>query len=248
MAGWIVQASETHPGVFYIATDDLVIPIRSAVLSVNRGTKGSRVAVAKGLARIEKGRQSFELRSGQQMATSNLLSDVPIATEFAWSKNAGSYLALLAEFSTLQKQIESIASSGPRYSSDLAKYVPEDSVIYAAIPNVGGAIEEARRLFDDRLEQSEVLRDWWTHQPAANASHFDEVVNRISSISKYLGDEVVLSVSLSPSHRYHGAVILAEIRQPGLKDYLERNIPSTGVSTSLAMGPRRPPMGNCWCP
>jgi hypothetical protein len=224
----IVQASETHPGVFYVATDDLVIPIRSAVLSVNRGTKGSRVAVAKGLARVEQGHQAFELRGGQQMVTSDRLSDVPIATEFAWSKNAGSYLALLAEFSTLQKQVESIASSGPRYSSDLAKYVPEDSVIYAAIPNVGGTIEEAKRLFDDRLGQSEVLRDWWTHQPASDASHFDQIVNQISSISKYLGDEVVFSVSLSAAHRYHGAVILAEIRQPGLKEYLEQNIPATG--------------------
>ena len=60
----------------------------------------------------------------------------------------------MAEFSTLQKQIESIPSSGPRYSSDLAKYVPENSVIYAAIPNVGGTIEEAKRLFDDRLDVS----------------------------------------------------------------------------------------------
>jgi hypothetical protein len=219
----IVQASETHPGVFYVATDDVFIPVRSAVLAVNRGTKGSRVAVAKGSLHVEQGRRSFLLRAGQQMTTDERLATVPTANEFAWSKNAGSYLALLGEFSTIKKEIDSIAPAGPRYSSELAKYVPEDTVIYAAIPNVGGTITEAKRLFDDRLAQSPVLRDWWGQRSPSDASHFDQLVEQIGSISSYLGDEIVFSISSAGPHRYHGAVMLAKVSQPGLKEYLEQN-------------------------
>ena len=219
----IVQASAQNPSVFYVATDNVVIPVRTGILSVNHGTKGSRIAVAKGLARVQQGQRAFELRAGQSMTTDDRLTAVPISHDFAWSKNASSYLALLGEFSALQKNLESIAKPDLRYSSNLAKYVPENTVIYAAVPNLGGAIDEAKRMFDDRLAQSEILRDWWQRQPASNAAHFDQLLAQISSISKYLGNEIVFSVAANGPGRYHGPVILAEIRQSGLRDYLEQN-------------------------
>ncbi|HEY1950783.1 MAG TPA: zf-HC2 domain-containing protein [Bryobacteraceae bacterium] len=223
----IVQASG-QTGAFYVSAGGMVVPVQNAVLSLNHGLKGSRVAFARGSAQVEQGQARFQLAAGQQMAT-NGLSAGPIASEFNWSKNAGSYLALLGEFSALQQQVQNIAMPGLRYTSNLAKYVPAGSVVYAAIPNVGSAIGEAKRLFDERLTESEVLRDWWQQQSPSRSADLDRMVTQISSISQYLGDEIVFSAaSYGPTHR-DAPLVLAGIRQSGLAEYLQQNLPATGL-------------------
>jgi hypothetical protein len=64
----------------------------------------------------------------------------------------------------LQKQFAAIPGPGLRYSSDLLPYVPEHTVVYAAIPNLANTLGEASRLFQDRLQQSPALRNWWKQQ------------------------------------------------------------------------------------
>jgi hypothetical protein len=225
----IAAGTDPRQRAFYVSSGEMFVPVRSALLSLDSGTKGSRVAIARGSARIMRGQNTFDLVAGQQMAT-NGLENVPIASQFNWSTNAGSYLAVLGEFSTLQRQFQNIPSPGLRYASNLAKYVPDDSVVYAAIPNIGGAVAEAKRMFDERLTQSDVLRNWWTQQPASHREDIDRMIGQIASISSYLGDEIVLS--LPP----HGApLLLAEVRQAGLAEYVQQNLPSSaGLHISLA--------------
>jgi Putative zinc-finger/FecR protein len=223
----IVQASG-ETGTFYVSAGGMVVPVQNALLSLNHGLKGSRVAFARGSAQVEQGQARFQLAAGQQMAT-NGLGAGPIASEFNWSKNAGSYLALLGEFSALQQQVQNIATPGLRYTSNLAKYVPARSVVYASIPNVGSAIAEAKRLFDERLTESEVLRDWWKQQSPSRSADLDRMVIQISSISQYLGDEIVFSAaSYGPTHR-DAPLVLAGIRQSGLAEYLHQNLSASGL-------------------
>jgi hypothetical protein len=223
----IVQASGAAT-TFYVSAGGMVVPVKNAVLSLNHGVKGSRVAFAKGSGQVEQGQARYQLAAGQQMAT-NGLGAAPIASEFNWSKNAGAHLALLGEFSTLQQQVQNIAMPGLRYSSNLVKYVPAGSVVYASIPNVGSAIAEAKHLFDERLTESEVLRDWWKQQSPSRSADLDRMVTQVSSISRYLGDEIVFSAaSYGPTHRDE-PLVLAGIRQSGLAEYLQKNLPATGL-------------------
>lgn len=231
----IVQALDSQQGNLYVSSGGVLVPIRNAVLSVDRGTKGARIAVAKGSAQVEDGQSRYRLIAGQQMAT-NGLQNVPITSEFAWSKNADSYLALLSELSTLQKQFENIPSPHLRYSSSLAKYVPENAVLYAAIPNLGGTITEAKRIFDERLAQSEVLRDWWAQRTASHSEDFDRLIAQISTISKYLGDEIVVFVADDLPGTYREPVLLAEIRSAGLVEYLQQNLPASANVTVVRNG------------
>jgi hypothetical protein len=131
---------------------------------------------------------------------------------------------LLSEFSTLQKEFQGIQSPGLRYSSNLAKYVPGNAVLYAAIPNLGGTLAEAKRIFDDRLSASNVLRDWWGQQSSSRSAAFDQVITQISSVSQYLGDEIVLSIASTGAHSYAEPLVLAELRKPGLAEYLKQNL------------------------
>jgi hypothetical protein len=224
----IADANDTSQRAFYVSAGEMSVPVRSALLSLDRGAKGSRVAIARGSARIAYGQDFRDLAAGEQFAT-NGLAAVPIASQFDWSANAAAHLALLGELSALQKQIQTIATPGLRYSSNLARYVPDDTVIYGAIPNMGGAIAEAKRMFDERLTQSDVLRNWWDQKPQSQRDNFDRLIGHLSSIASYLGDEIV--ISFAP---HSAPLVIAEVRQSGLAEYLQQNLPaSAGLHFSI---------------
>ncbi|MBV8069418.1 MAG: FecR domain-containing protein [Acidobacteriaceae bacterium] len=224
----IVQTPEDNPKNFLVTAGDVSVPVRNAVFAIERGTKGTRIAVAKGSARVGQSQESTELRAGQQFATARL-GFVPISTEFAWSQNADYYLSLLSELTSLQKQLHEIPSPGVRYQSILAPYLPEDTVLYAAIPNVGTAVAEAKRIFDERLSQSDVLRQWWQQQPAARDNNLDRALTQISSISRYLGEEIAVAVPRNGLGQFGSPIFLAQLRQSGLREYLESAFANDGM-------------------
>jgi Putative zinc-finger/FecR protein len=221
----IAQPAALGGGAYLLAAGDLTIPVRNAVLALDRGTKGSRVAVAKGSARVQLPGKTEEIAAGDQRAFGYHLANVSLESEFAWSSNADSYLALLGELKTLQKQLGAIPAPGLRYSSSLAKYLPVNTVVYAAIPNVGGTLSEAKRIFEERLSQSEVLRQWWQQQPASHNGAMDAALKQISALSQYLGNEIVFSVAATSAHQFSQPLFLAEVIRPGLEAYLQQNVP-----------------------
>lgn len=219
----IVNAADRVQKTFFVAAGDMRIPVKNAVFSLSRGTKGSRIAVAKGFARVEDSGGTFELNAGQQRSTDYRLMNASLSSEFAWSSNADYYLGLLNELSVLQRQIQSIPAPGLRYASNLARYLPENTVIYAAVPNLGGTLSEVKRIFEQRLAESEVLRGWWQQQPALRSGELDQAFTEISAISQYLGNEIVFSVASSGPHGYSQPVFLSGTARPGLRDYLEQH-------------------------
>jgi ferric-dicitrate binding protein FerR (iron transport regulator) len=217
----IVQAAKQHSGRhLYVATDDGLVSVKGTVFSVNRGIKGSRVAVIEGVVRVDFADASSDLTAGQEATSSAALSKVPVQNEIAWSRNSAKYLALLGDFAILQKQIAAIPGPGLRYSSDLLPLVPDHTVVYAAIPNLTDTIGEANRLFQDRLQQSPALRDWWKQQQKGNGPKLQDVLDEVKNFSSYLEDEVVIAVA-KEGRTYSSPVILARVRQPGLDTFLQ---------------------------
>lgn len=217
----IVQAAKQRNGHLFVATDDGVVSVKGTIFSVNRGTKGSRVAVIEGVVHVDYGDTASDLQAGQEATSSPAVAKVPIRNDIAWSRNAAKYLALLGDFAILQKQFAAIPSPGLRYSSDLLPYLPEHTVIYAAIPNLTNTLGEASRLFEDRLQQSPELRNWWAQQQKGSGPKLQDVLNQFKNFSSYLGDEIVFAVSKEGTN-YSPAVVLARVRQDGLEDFLQK--------------------------
>lgn len=216
----IVQAAKQHSGRhLYVATDDALVSVKGTIFSVNHGLKGSRVAVIEGVVRVDSGDTSTELHPGDQTTSSPNVSKVPIKNEIAWSRDSAKYLALLGDFAILQKQFSAIPSPGLRYQSDLLPYVPDHTVVYAAIPNLSNTLSEAGRLFHDRLQQSPALREWWKQQQKNHGPKLDDLFTHVQKFSSYLGDEVVFAAGKS-NGAYSAPVILARVRQPGLEGFL----------------------------
>lgn len=216
----IVQAAKQHYGHLFVATDDCLVSVKGTIFSVNHGIKGSRVAVIEGVVKVNYGDSETDLTAGQEATSSPTVTKVPIQKEIAWSKDAPKYLALLGDFAILQKQIAAIPGPGLRYSSDLLPYVPDNTVVYAAIPNLANTLNEAGRLFRDRLQQSPALRDWLLQQQKGAGPKLDDVLNQLQTFSSYLGDEIVFAEGKTAGI-YSAPVVLARVRQPGLEAFLQ---------------------------
>jgi hypothetical protein len=216
----IVQAAKQRTGRLYVATDDCLVSVKGTIFSVNHGIKGSRVAVIEGVVRVAAGDQTTDLRAGDEGTSSPSVSKVPIQNEIAWSRNSAKYLALLGDFALLQKQIEAIPGPGLRYSSDLLPYVPDNTAVYAAIPNLSATLGEASQLFQDRLQQSPALRDWWKQQQRGKGPKLADVIDQLKTFSSYLGDEIVFAVPKEGT-AFGSPVVLARVKQPGLENYLQ---------------------------
>ena len=217
----IVQAAKQRSGRLYVATDDGLVSVKGTIFSVNRGTKGSRVAVIEGVVRVNFGENTAELTAGEQATSGASVAKVPIQNEIAWSRNSAKYLALLGDFAVLQKQFAAIPGPGLRYNSDLLPYVPDHTVVYAAIPNLANTLGEANRLFQERLQQSPDLRNWWKQQQKGSGPKLEDVLDQVKTFSSYLGDEVVVAVSKNGPD-YAAPVVLAKVRQGGLADFLQK--------------------------
>ena len=234
----IVQAAKQKSGRLYVATDDGLVSVKGTIFSVNHGTKGSRVAVIEGVVRVNFGENTTDLTAGEQATSGTSVSKVPIQNEIAWSKNAAKYLALLGDFAILQKQFAAIPGPGLRYSSDLLPYVPDNTVVYAAIPNLANTLGEATQLFQDRLKQSPALRDWWKQQQKGNGPKLEDVLNQVRTFNTYLGDEIVFAVAKNGTD-YAAPVVLAKVKQGGLETFLRtqaalQSIPNPWGATPAA--------------
>jgi hypothetical protein len=227
----IVQAAKQKTGRLYVATGDCLVSVKGTIFSVNHGTKGSRVSVIEGVVRVASGNRTTDLTAGEEETSSASVAKVPIQNEVAWSRNSAKYLALLGDFATLQKQFETIPGPGLRYSSDLLPYVPDHTVVYAAIPNLGSTLGEASELFQQRLQQSPALRSWWQEQQRGRGPKLGEMIDQMKTLSSYLGDEVVFAIA-KDGPTYSAPVVLARVKQPGLESFLQSEMKHLGKNSS----------------
>jgi ferric-dicitrate binding protein FerR (iron transport regulator) len=221
----IVQAAKRHTGHLYVSAPDCMVAVTGTVFSVNSGTKGSRVTVIEGEVHVEHAGLKSILHSGDQVATTQNVGLVPVREEIAWSSDLDHELALLAEFSKLRTKLEEIRTPGPRYESKILPLLPADTVLYIGIPNLGDALQQANQIFQQQLSRSKVLQEWWNKSGNSNQHPTpQELIDQVQVISQYLGDEVVITARASSTSNEHGPVLLAEVRQSGLKDYLQNHL------------------------
>ena len=189
----IVRAARQRQGRLYVATHDCLVSVKGTIFAVDRGTKGSRVSVIQGEVRVDEAHQTKLLHPGEQVATDATVAAVSIKDDISWSQDLNQYLALLGDFAVMGKQLEQVPGPGLRYSSRLLDLTPAGTVLYAGIPNIGGMLGDAQQIFNDRLQQSAVLRDWWNSRP--HPEQLTQVLDTVRGFSDYLGNEVVITAT-----------------------------------------------------
>ncbi|MBZ5525078.1 MAG: FecR domain-containing protein [Acidobacteriia bacterium] len=221
----IVQAAHRRTGHLFVDAQDCLVSVTGTVFSVNTGLKGSRVSVIEGEVRVAQAAATSILHPGDQLATSAIVGTVPVQQEIAWSQDLDKHLALLAEFAHLQNKLSNnVQMPGLRYQSKLLPLLPQSTILFASIPNYGDALGQANQLFQQELQESAILREWWEAQQKHSAGHdgmsFNDAISKLQQLGKFLGDEIVISMS---DTEHHGSpLLIAEVQKSGLKDFIQQ--------------------------
>jgi hypothetical protein len=229
----IVQAAKQRSGRLNVATGDCLVSVKGTIFAVDRGTKGSRVSVIQGEVQVAQASETKLLHPGEQTSTDATMAPVAVKEDISWSQNLNQYLALLGEFAVMEKQLAQVPGPGLRYSSRLLDLAPDGTVLYVAIPNVGGMLGDAQRIFEDRLNQSQVLREWWNAQQSPDK--VKHVFDTVQGFSQYLGNEVVMTMAQGGSNGFSGPLIMAEVTQPGFLSYLQQQIAQVPAGGQLTV-------------
>jgi hypothetical protein len=242
----MIEAAKQRRGRLEVITPDCNVSVKGTIFEVSRGTKGSRVSVVEGEVKVDQEGSSKLLHHGDQAATSVSMSSTSVVEDVAWSANSAKYVALLSELAGIQKRIAELPGPGMRYQSKLADYLPENTVIFASIPNLAPVLADANNIFEERVAQSPVLKQWWNEK---ETQQLRAMIGQVQTFGGYLGDEIVLAVP-SVNGQIQEPLVIAEARRPGLKEFLEQQFGQltavTGGAPQLIQDPlnRAPLAGN----
>lgn len=221
----VVEAAKQKDVKLFVESGDSLVSVTGTVFSVNNGTKGSRVSVIEGEVNLNHAGSDRVLRPGEQVTTSPAITTIPIKDEVAWSKNASRYAAVLSGLARLKNELKNVQQPGVRNSTHLLDLMPENTVVYAALPNLTDTITESHRIIQERMSQNAALREWWEKEQSGRAQNMDQVVETIRQFGSHLGDEIAVSVSMDEQGRPGEPLVLAELKDAaGFRQVLEQQV------------------------
>jgi type IV pilus assembly protein PilA len=143
--------------------------------------------------------------------------------ESAITQELNKYPGLTVELNQLFVKLQqNVQFPAPRTDSRILTLLPQGTVAYVAIPNYGNVAAQSAKIFRQELQDSAVLRDWWTHSnfTATSGPKFLSALEQFAQIHEYLGDEIILSASMDVQEPTF--LFVSEIRKPGLKAVLKQ--------------------------
>lgn len=222
----VVEAAKQGKQHLFVDTGDSHVSVAGTVFSVNSGTKGSRVSVIEGEVHLEHAGSERVLRGGEQATTNAAIAKIPVQDEVAWSRKAARYAETLAAFTSLNNELGKVGQPGVRNSTHLLDLMPENTIVYAALPNLTSTIVESHRIMQERINQNAALRQWWEKEGNGHrGANVDQVIGSIREFGDYLGDEIAVSVSMDQKGEPVAPLVLAELKNSaGFQQFIEQQI------------------------
>ena len=222
----VVEAAKQGKQHLFVDTGDSHVSVTGTVFSVNSGTKGSRVSVIEGEVHLDHAGSERVLRGGEQATTNAAIEKIPVKDEVAWSRKAAHYAATLAALTSLNTELGRVTQPGVRNSTHLLDLMPENTIVYAALPNLTSTIVESHRIMQERINQNAALREWWEKEKGGHRGpNVDQVIESIREFGDYLGDEIAVSVSMDEKGEPVAPLVLAELKNSaGFRQFVEQQI------------------------
>jgi hypothetical protein len=222
----MVEAAKQKSGHLYVDTGDSLVSVTGTVFSVANGTKGSRVSVVEGEVHVDHKGNERVIRAGEQITTNPSIETIPVKDDVAWSRKAANYAQTLAALTGLNKELSKVQQPGVRNSTHLLDLMPENTVVYAALPNLTATIAESHRIMQERINQNPALRQWYEkEQSDRRGPGMDQVITTVREFGEYLGDEVAVSLAMNEKGEPNSPLVLAELKNSaGFRQFLEQQI------------------------
>jgi len=231
----VVEAAKQGKQHLFVDTGDSHVSVTGTVFSVNSGTKGSRVSVIEGEVHLDHAGSERVLRGGEQATTSAAIAKIPVKDEVAWSRKAARYAETLAAFTSLDRELGKVSQPGVRNSTHLLDLMPENTIVYAALPNLTSTIVESHRIMQERINQNAALREWWEKEKGGHRGpNVDQVIGSIREFGDYLGDEIAVSVSMDEKGEPVAPLVLADLKNSaGFQQFVEQQIAKYAGNTTV---------------
>lgn len=222
----IVEAAKQHNGRLYVQTPDSLVSVKGTIFAVESGTKGSRVSVVEGEVEVNHAGKDETLLPGDQTTTNFSLDKTSVEQNVAWSRNAARYANLVADLAKLRRDInQQVARPDVRYSSKLINLVPENTVFYAALPNLAESLAESQRVMQERINQNPALAEWWKGNRGEGSGFNERTLTRVREFGSQLGDEIVVSAEMDAKGEPNGVLVLGEVKDAAsFRTYLDGQI------------------------
>ena len=188
----IVQAAKQRHGRLRVQTRDSIASVKGTIFAVSTGMSGSLVTVVEGTVAVTQPGTEKMLTRGQQSASNPGLAATAAGDAVAWSGNSEKYLALLGDFAKLERQLAALPTPALRMQPKLLKYLPAHPMVYGAIPNLNGTLQQALVLADQQAADSTVFQEWWG---SGSGAKLKETLSRMQSVFPMLGEEIVFVLS-----------------------------------------------------
>ena len=211
-SGSVIVEAAKQKDHLYVDTGDSLIAVTGTIFSANAGTKGSRVSVIEGQVNLDHNGNERTLKAGEQATTSNTIETIPVKDEVAWSRNAARYAQTLDALTTLNKELNAVQQPDVRHSTRLLDMMPENTVLYAAVPNLAATIVESNRIIEEKIQQNPALHDWFQshREPGMNSA-----MAAIRDFGDQLGDEIAVGAGMDDKGEPVAPIVLAELKNPG---------------------------------
>ncbi|HMG71948.1 MAG TPA: FecR domain-containing protein [Pyrinomonadaceae bacterium] len=223
--GSVIVEAAKQKGNFFVETGDSLVSVTGTTFAVNSGTKGSRVSVIQGEVHLDHAGDDKVLRAGEQATTNTSIETIPVKDEIAWSRNAARYAQTLASLGALQKELNAVAKPGVRYSTRLLDMMPQNTVLYAALPNLSATIAESNRIIEERIQQNPALKDWFANRHEPRGPGMNQAISTIKEFGDQLGDELAVGAGMSDSGEPVEPIVLAELKNPaGFRAFFDAEV------------------------
>jgi hypothetical protein len=129
------------------------------------------------------------------------------------------YAPLVNEVGLLLQKIQAgVQVPAPRTQSRILPLLPASTNVYFSLPNYGDALHQADEIFHQQLQERPALNDYW-QQVGMAGFMIEGVIDKVHQFGQYIGNEIVISSSIS--QQGPSVLVLAEIKKPGLKTFLQ---------------------------
>ena len=211
-SGSVIVEAAKQKDHLYVDTGDSLVAVTGTIFSANAGTKGSRVSVIEGSVNLDHNGNERTLKAGEQATTSNTIETIPVKDEVAWSRNAARYTQTLDTLTALNKELNAVQQPDVRHSTRLLDMMPENTVLYAAVPNLAATIVESNRIIEEKIQQNPALHDWFQNrrEPGMNTA-----MNAIRDFGDQLGEEIAVGAGMDDKGEPVAPIVLAELKNPG---------------------------------
>ncbi len=220
----IVEAAKQHNGRLYVQTPDTLVSVKGTIFAVESGTKGSRVSVIEGEVKVDHAGKQATLLPGDQATTNASLDKATVRENVAWSRKAAQYANVVSELAKLRTDLnQKVVRPGVRHSSKFLDLVPENTVFYAALPNLSQTLAESQRIMQERIKQNPALAEWWKSEKGSGIQQ--STMARIQEFGSYLGEEIVVTAEMSAKGEPTGILVLGEVKDPAaFRTYLNGQV------------------------